>query len=157
MSSGAFRLQENVYDKNLMAAWKKHIKIVFYEDAPDATVSVDQADGLATPAVLGLRINGKADAGTRDMETQLLLAHLPMLSRPGAEDAFVLGMGSGITAGALLAYPVEHIDVAENCEPVIRAARFSKIGTVICWITRASMSGTKTRARCSSSARNSTM
>ena len=123
MSSGAFRMQETVYDKNLMAAWKKHIKLVFYEDAPDATVSVDQADGLATPAVLGLRINGKADAGTRDMETQFLLAHLPMLARPGARDAFVLGMGSGITAGALLAYPLEHIDVAENCEPVIRAAQ----------------------------------
>ena len=123
MSSGAFRMQENVYSKNLMAMWKKHIKIVFYEDAPDATVSVDQADGIVTPAVLGLRINGKADAGTRDMETQLLLAHLPMLAKPGAQDAFVLGMGSGITAGALLAYPLKRIDVAENCEPVIRAAK----------------------------------
>jgi spermidine synthase len=123
MSSGAFRMQENVYDKNLMTMWKKHIKIVFYEDASDATVSVDQADGKVTPAVLGLRINGKADAGTKDMETQLLLAHLPMLAKPGAQDAFVLGMGSGITAGALQAYPLERIDVAENCEPVIRAAK----------------------------------
>jgi len=123
MSSGAFRMQETVFDKNLMHAWKQHIRLVFYEDAPDATVSVDQADGLATPAVLGLRINGKADAGTRDMETQFLLAHLPMLARPDARDAFVLGMGSGITAGALLAYPLEHVDVAENCEPVIRAAK----------------------------------
>jgi predicted membrane-bound spermidine synthase len=122
MSSGVFRMQENTYNNDLAAMWKKHMKLVFYEDAPDATVSVDQADGMVTPAVLGLRINGKADAGTRDMETQLLLAHLPMLARPGAKDAFVLGMGSGITAGALQDYPVERIDVAENCEPVIRAA-----------------------------------
>jgi spermidine synthase len=122
ISSGVFRMQENVYEKSLMTMWKKHMKLVFYEDAPDATVSVDQADGMVTPAVLGLRINGKADAGTRDMETQLLLAHLPMLARPGAKDAFVLGMGSGITAGALQDYPVERIDVAENCDPVIRAA-----------------------------------
>ncbi len=122
ISSGVFRMQENVYETSLMTMWKKHMKLVFYEDAPDATVSVDQADGMVTPAVLGLRINGKADAGTRDMETQLLLAHLPMLSRPGAKDAFVLGMGSGITAGALQDYPVERIDVAENCDPVIQAA-----------------------------------
>lgn len=124
MSAGAFRMQENVYNKNLVTMWKKHIKLVFYEDAPDATVSVDQADGLVTPAVLSLRINGKADAGTGgDVDTQLLLAHLPMLARPGAKDAFVLGMGSGITAGALQDYPLERIDVAENCEPVIRAAK----------------------------------
>ncbi len=123
MSSGAFRMQETVYTKDLVKMWKKHIKVIFYEDGPDATVSVDQADGLATPAVLSLRINGKADAGTGgDVDTQLLVTHLPMLAKPGAKDAFVLGMGSGITAGALQAYPLDHIDVAENCEPVIRAA-----------------------------------
>ena len=124
MSSGAFRMQETVYSKDLVTIWKKHIKVVFYEDASDATVSVDQADGIAAPAVLSLRINGKADAGTSgDVDTQLLLAHAPMLAKPGAQDAFVLGMGSGITAGALQAYPLERIDVAENCEPVIRAAK----------------------------------
>jgi hypothetical protein len=31
-------------------------------------------------------------------------------------------MGSGITAGAALAYPIERLDIAENCEPVITAA-----------------------------------
>jgi len=48
---------------------------------------------------------------------------LPLLAKPGAQDVFVLGLGSGITAGAALAYPIERIDVAENCEPVIQAAR----------------------------------
>ena len=124
MSSGAYRMQETIYSKNLVTMWKKHIKVIFYEDASDATVSVDRADGMVTPAILSLRINGKADAATGgDVDTQLLFAHLPMLAKPGAKDAFVLGMGSGITAGAFLAYPLEHIDVAENCEPVIRAAK----------------------------------
>jgi len=124
MSSGAYRMQETTYAKELVTMWKKHIKVIFYEDGPDATVSVDQADGIAAPAVMSLRINGKADAGTgADVDTQFLLAHAPMLARPGATDAFVLGMGSGITAGTLLAYPLERIDVAENCEPVIRAAK----------------------------------
>ena len=124
MSSGAYRMQETTYAKDLATMWKKHIKVVFYEDGPDASVSVDQLDGIPAPAVLSLRINGKADAGTgADVDTQFLLAHAPMLARPGATDAFVLGLGSGITAGALLAYPLERIDVAENCEPVIRAAK----------------------------------
>jgi spermidine synthase len=124
MSSGAFRVRETEFDNSLMPLRKKHMKIIFYEDAPDATVSVEEADGLATPACLVLRINGKADAGTyKDVDTQMLVAHLAMLVKPGAKDVFVLGLGSGITAGAVLGYPVERLDVAENCEPVIRAGK----------------------------------
>ncbi len=45
--------------------WRKqHIKILFYKDGPDATVSVEKVDGIVAPAELGLRINGKPDAGT---------------------------------------------------------------------------------------------
>ncbi|HEY9510589.1 MAG TPA: fused MFS/spermidine synthase, partial [Verrucomicrobiae bacterium] len=67
---------------------------------------------------------GKPDAGTDvDLGNQMLLAHLPMLSKPGAKDVFVLGMGSGITAGSLRPYPLEHIVVAENCKPVVQAAQ----------------------------------
>ena len=124
MSSGAFRLQETQFDATLMPARKKHIRIISYEDAPDATVSVEQVDGIAAPACRVLRINGKADASTyKDVDTQILVAQLPLLARPGAKDVFVLGLGSGITAGAVLSYPVEHLDVAENCEPVIRAGK----------------------------------
>jgi spermidine synthase len=125
MSSGVFRAREAEFDPTTMPLRKQHIKILFYEDAPDATVTVEQGDGLGAPADLGLRINGKPDASTRvDLSTQLLVAHLPMLARPGAKDVFVLGLGSGVSAGALLAYPVEHIEVAENCEPVIRAGQY---------------------------------
>ncbi len=124
ISSGAFRSRESEFAPNLMSLRKQHIKILFYEDGPDATASVEENDGFGSPSERVLRINGKPDASTRsDMSTQLLLAHLPMLARPGAKDVFVFGLGSGISAGALLAYPVEQITVAENCEPVIHACR----------------------------------
>ena len=74
---------------------------------------------------LVLRINGKPDATSRgDMATQYLLAHLPLLARPESKDIFVLGFGSGVTAGALLGHPVSGVTVAENCEPVLRAGKF---------------------------------
>ncbi len=124
MSSGIFRVWETKFDPRLMPIRKEHIKVRFYEDAPDATVSVEEIDGIIAQASIGLRINGKPDAGTGlDLSTQFLLANLPMLAKPEAKDVFVLGMGSGITAGAVLAYPVNRVVVAENCEPVIRAAR----------------------------------
>lgn len=123
LGSGAFRVRETVFDPNAMNVRKQGIKILLYEDAPDATVSVEQGTTAKMEPERALRINGKVDASTKlDQSTQLLLAHLPMLVRPGARDVFVLGLGSGITAGALLSYPVDKIVVAENCAPVIRAA-----------------------------------
>jgi predicted membrane-bound spermidine synthase len=125
MSSGAFRSRETEFAPMAMSLRKLHMKILFYEDAPDATVTVEQGDGIGTTADLCLRVNGKPDASSyTDLGTQLLVAHLPMLARPGARDVFIFGLGSGISAGALLPYPVEKIVVAENCEPVIRASQF---------------------------------
>jgi len=124
ISSGVFRIWEKQYDPDLMAWRKKHIKIVFYKDGADATVSVERVDGIAAPAELGLRTNGKPEASTSlDLCTQLLVSDLPMLSKPGAKDVFVLGLASGMTAGAVLAFPIERLDVAENCDPVIEASK----------------------------------
>jgi hypothetical protein len=125
MSSGAFRARETQFNPATMPMRKQHIKILFYEDAPDATVTVELGDGIGAPADLGLRVNGKPDASTGgDLSTQLLVAHLPMLARPDAKDVFLLGLGSGVSAGAVLAHPVDKLVVAENCEPVIRASKF---------------------------------
>jgi spermidine synthase len=124
ISSGAFRNHESAFDPNYMAVRKQHVKIVFYEDAPDATVTVEQSDGVAAPPNLTMCINAKADAGIgTDLATQSLVGHLPLLVKPGAKDVFLLGLGSGMTAGAVLAHPVDRVVVAENCEPVVRASK----------------------------------
>jgi predicted membrane-bound spermidine synthase len=121
ISSGAFRSRELEFDPTTMSLRKQRIKIIFYKDGPDATVSVEEDRNVPNPE-LGLRINGKPDASSRsDLVTQLLVAHLPMLARPGAKDVFIFGLGSGISAGALLSYLVDQITLAENCEPVIGA------------------------------------
>ncbi len=125
MSSGAFRAKETEVSFHVMEQRKAHIRILFYEDAPDATVSIEQGDGVGAPDDIGLRINGKTDASSRsDLSTQLLLGHLPLLARPDAQDVFILGLGSGVTGGAVLGHPVRQLTVAENCGPVIRAAKF---------------------------------
>jgi spermidine synthase len=123
MSSGIFRKREAEPDLQFFSFRKQHLKIVFYEDGPDATVSVEHFNVPGGSNDLNLRINGKPDASsTGDLSTQLLVGHLPMLAKPDAKDVFILGMGSGITAGAVLAHPVQRLDVGENCQPVVRAA-----------------------------------
>lgn len=71
-----------------------------------------------------LRIGGKIDASTNDMDTQVLLGLIPgALARPGAR-ALVVGQGSGVTTAAALAAGAGALEVAELEPAVIEASRF---------------------------------
>jgi spermidine synthase len=121
VSLGVFRVRMPITE----AGWRAQTalqKIIFYEDAPDSTVSVEMTKNATNN--LSLRVNGKPDASTmQDMSTQLLMAHLPMLAKPDAKEAFVLGFGSGVSGGTLLSHPIERLTVAENCGAVLRAGK----------------------------------
>ena len=124
LSSGVFRNRETKVDSGSLQARKKTVKILFYEDAADATVSVEEWDATAHSVGISLRINGKPEASSKgDLGTQMMLGHLPMMLRPESKDVFILGLASGISASAFLAHPVDHIVVADNCAPVIRAVQ----------------------------------
>jgi spermidine synthase len=96
----------------------------FYRDGAGATVSVNSwvEEGAE---YLNLKINGKPDAGTaEDVSTQLLLGHVPMLLKPDARKALVIGLGSGMTCGAVACHPsIERLDAVEIQPEVVRAAR----------------------------------
>ncbi len=123
LSSGIFRWRDREFNPEKMKNRLKQDRILFYEDAADATVSVEENDRPGFPRQRSLRVNGKPDASTfYDLSTQMLLAYLPLMAKPDSKEVFVLGLGSGITAGATLGYPIERLTIAENCEPVVRAA-----------------------------------
>lgn len=95
-------------------------RMLYYRDGPTATVCVHRIDRF-----LVLKINGKneASSGSRDFETKLSLAHLPLLAA-GAKKVAVIGLGSGMTTGAILCHPVERVDVFEIEPAVVEASRF---------------------------------
>ena len=94
--------------------------IVYYRDGLSATVAVSQAGEHVY-----LRVNGKLDAGTAgDMPTQLMSGHLPLLLHADPKKVLVIGLGSGITAGAVARYPIERLDVVEIEPAVVEASRF---------------------------------
>ncbi len=114
------QLLQNAGNSSLADLLRRQERILFYRDGPSATVSVVQG-GRTT----SLKINGKTDASDgADMPTQVLSGHVPMLSRPGAERALVIGLGSGVTAGAIARHPVKQLDVAELEPAVVEANRF---------------------------------
>jgi len=95
-------------------------RLLFYKDGISATVSVHGQAGL-----LFMRVNGKTDASnTRDMHTQIMLGHLPLLYRPEARRVLLVGLGSGVTAGAAAVHPVMQVDVIEIEPAVVEGATF---------------------------------
>jgi spermidine synthase len=95
-------------------------RLLFYRDGLTATVSVHR-EGPTT----FLRVNGKTDASNGvDMHMQLMLGHLPMLLHPDARSVLVIGLGSGVTVGAVAAHPVTRVDAVEIEPAVVQAAEF---------------------------------
>ncbi|MFA6956161.1 MAG: fused MFS/spermidine synthase [Thermoanaerobaculia bacterium] len=97
--------------------------LLFWRDGRLAQVAV-----VENGPVRSLLLNGKADASNArgDMRTQLLLGHLPALLAPSAPsgEAMVIGLGSGVTAGAVASWPYERVTAAEIEPMVAKAARF---------------------------------
>lgn len=101
------------------------VELRFYRDGASSSVAVI-ADPLPAGGIqLSLRVNGKTDASSvGDMSTQVLMAHLPMLLKPGAREALVVGLGSGVTVGSLLRHPeVSGVDVVEISPDVVEVCQ----------------------------------
>ncbi|HEV3028216.1 MAG TPA: fused MFS/spermidine synthase, partial [Planctomycetota bacterium] len=75
---------------------------------------------------LSIRVNGKADAstGTADMPTQRMIGHLGLLHHPSPKRALVIGLGSGVTLGAVACHPLEALDCVEISPAGVRAAEY---------------------------------
>ena len=95
--------------------------LLYYREGLTATISVHRSAGSS---YVYEKTNGKVDASFGDSPTQLMVGYLPMLMNPGAKRVLVIGMGSGMTAKAAAAFPVERLDVAEIEPAVIEGARF---------------------------------
>ena len=72
-----------------------------FREGPNATVSVWESESGRT-----LRVNGKVDASDRgDMDTQIMIGLAPVVARPAAKSAFLIGYGTGVTAHVLAFVP----------------------------------------------------
>ena len=146
MTGGVSVYAREYKDKDILVRQLIDKEVLYYKDGANCTVSVVKASlggkhkrpGLMRPhddrvdlngdytKIISLAVNGKTDAsnGKGDMINQLMLGYLPILLHPDPQNAFVLGLGSGVTAGALAQYPLRQIDCAEIEPAIIDAARY---------------------------------
>lgn len=73
-------------------------RVLYHGEGPEASVLVEAARARRT-----FYVNGRSEAsnGWSDMREQYLLGHLPALVAGGADRSLVIGLGAGMTAGAL--------------------------------------------------------
>jgi spermidine synthase len=92
--------------------------LLYYREGAAGTVSVKTLTGERS-----LAIDGKVDASTgRDMLTQKLLGHLPLLLHPNPRQVAIVGLGSGVTLTSALAHPIASADVIEISPEVVEAS-----------------------------------
>lgn len=111
---------------SLRAELMRQDELLFYREGLTATVSVqrDLPASAGKPDRLYFRTNGKIDGSSHDdAVSQLLTAYIPLLLAPDAKRAAVIGLGTGMTAKAAAAFPLEHIDVLEIEPAMVEAAR----------------------------------
>ncbi|MGD8861728.1 MAG: fused MFS/spermidine synthase [Myxococcales bacterium] len=121
MTLGVFRisLAKDVLDEE---AWGEP-DLVYYRDGLSTTVSVERWGRHYS-----LKNNGKVEASNGDdMPTQIMVSALPLLFHergPRDLDVAIIGLGSGVTVGAALQFPIGSVDVVELERSVAEASRF---------------------------------
>ncbi len=119
MTSGAYKYAP--YYSGSVADGLHSGEMEFLREGRSGTVTVRRIAGSQV-----LAIDGKVDAtdGGGDLLTEKLLAHIPLSLIAHPRNICVIGLASGVTAGAVLAYPVQRLDVLEVSSEVVQASRF---------------------------------
>ena len=100
-------------------------ELVYYGEGISGFTTVMKNTGPLGNVIYVMAISGKSEASSRgDMKTQTLCAHFPMLFHKDPKKVMVLGLASGVTAGEVLCYPVEQLDVLEINRQVVAASDF---------------------------------
>lgn len=109
------------YASEQIRSWKP----LYYRDGIDSSVGVmENFTGMVT-----MNISGKVHASSWkyfnfDLQTQLLMGHLPLLIHPAPSDVLSIGLGCGMSLGAVTVHsPVKEIDLVEISQEVVDAAR----------------------------------
>jgi len=110
--------------------YQSRMSTIFYTDDPTSSVAVKRSptgDGRSDLAII---TNGKADGAlVRDYPTMALVALIPALFADRVERAFVIGFGTGVTAGEFAALDsIQQVAVAEISPGVIEAGALFEEG-----------------------------
>ncbi len=98
-------------NRNQLLDWQNETrrKIVWQGDGRESSVAIDSKSSF------GFLVNGKSDGNAvGDAGTQIMLGVLPAILHPEPKSGFVVGLGTGESAGWLASLPsIQRVDVVE--------------------------------------------
>ncbi|HWI19353.1 MAG TPA: fused MFS/spermidine synthase [Vicinamibacterales bacterium] len=103
-------------------SWDSIKSFLYLAEGATASVAVTEGVGGAKQ----FHIAGKVEASDMDLDMRLerMLGHMPALVHPNPKSVLIVGVGAGVTAGALSIHPeIERIVVCEIEPMVPRSAR----------------------------------
>ena len=103
-------------------SWSSIARFLYVAEGATASIAVTQHVGGARQ----FHIAGKVEASDMDIDMRLerMLGHVPALIHPHPKSVLIVGVGAGVTAGALSIHPeVERIVICEIEPMVPRSAR----------------------------------
>jgi spermidine synthase len=107
--------------RDVAAISRGNLQLLYHSEGVNGTVAITRSgDNIA------LRVSGKPDASNQaDMSTQVCLSMIPILAHRDPKEVLVIGLGSGISAGAARSDKrVERVDVVELLEEVVEASAY---------------------------------
>jgi spermidine synthase len=125
LTAGAFRTREenptSFLGPDEFFQRRRGGEVIFYDDDPTSTVSVTSP--RRNPENLAILVNGKSDGSLEgDYPTMALSGLVPALMAEHHQRCFVIGLGTGVTAGELAALDeTREVTVAEISRGVIAA------------------------------------
>ncbi|HLC19007.1 MAG TPA: fused MFS/spermidine synthase, partial [Thermodesulfobacteriota bacterium] len=123
MTTGVYVNPFKEKELELVKKGRSEEELLFYREGINAVITVRKKGDTVT-----YQANGKQEASStagRPSQAWALLGHIPLLLHGGEpSEALLVGLGSGITLGAMEYYPLETIDVVEIEPAVVEAARF---------------------------------
>ena len=94
--------------------------VIYHREGLNGTVAV-----LQYGKTRSLTVAGKTESNTQvDKVTQLMLGHIPLILHPKPELVLAVGLGSGMTAGAIAQHPISRLDIVEIEPAVAEASRY---------------------------------
>jgi spermidine synthase len=103
-------------------SWRSIKEFLYLAEGTTASVAVTEGKAGARQ----FHISGKVEASNMDIDMRLerMLGHIPALIHPHPRSVLIVGVGAGVTAGALSIHPeVERIVICEIEPMVPRSAR----------------------------------
>jgi spermidine synthase len=136
LAAGLFRQREPIpgtgEGPNALFAARDRRRLLFYDDDPTSSVAVMEIDAGQGRSSRQVVVNGKSDGNlVGDYPNMALTALLPAFLAEKRDRCFVIGWGTGVTAGELAALAdTREIAVAEISRGVIRSAPLFDAGNL---------------------------